>query len=404
MPPRAKDPYAVTPRQLPSGRWKGRVVLYDPETGKRREVTQTFDTKREAKAWAETEAAKYREDPNRKPPSEETLEEFVATWLATMQPPRIRPTTWRAYEQKLRYAVEALGTRRLRDLTTQDIQRFYADLGQRVSARTVTHVHRVLAQALSDAEDWNLIPRNPARRAKPPRVVDPDLHVPTIEESRQLLRAVEGHRLRALWIWLVFTGTRRGEALGLRWSDIDWERRQAVIRQALTGEARTRALGPVKTRTGVRVIDLPDVVMQALRQHRQQQRLERLAAGSAWANADDLVFTTRLGKWLDPQNVYRDFKTVLRKAGLPATIRLHDLRHAMATQWLAAGVPIKVVAERLGHSDVGFTLRVYGHVLAGQQAEAAAQMEAILLGDGPQTGRRNFSKHDKPGETSLDKT
>ncbi len=167
--------------------------------------------------------------------------------------------------------------------------------------------------------------------------------------------------------------------MGLRWSDIDWDRQQAATRQALTGEARARALGPVKTRTGVRVIDLRDVVLQALRQHRQQERLERLAAGNARCNTDDLVFTTRQGRWPDPQNVYRDFKAVLRHAGLPTTIRLHDLRHAMATQWLAAGVPIKVVAERLGHSDVGFTLRVYGHVLAGQQAEAAAQMETISL-------------------------
>ena len=238
----------------------------------------------------------------------------------------MRNTTWQAYSQKLQYVVDALGTRRLRELTTQDIQRFYADLGQRVSARSVNHVHRVFSQALSDAEDWGLIAKSPSWHAKPPRVTEPELHVPALHEARALLHAVDGHRVEALWIWLVFTGTRRGEALGLRWMDIDWEANQAHIRQALIGEGSARQLGPVKTTTGVRVIDLTDVVIKTLRKHRQQQRLERLRAGSQWEESG-LVFTTRQGKWLDPQNIYRDFKHALKEAGLSSSIRIHDLRH-----------------------------------------------------------------------------
>lgn len=102
---RAKEPYAVEPRKLPSGRWKGRVVRYDAETGKRTELTQTFDKKKEAKNWAETEAAKYREDPNRKPPSEETFADFFTRWLEGVVSTRTRDTTVKAYR---RYATPLL--------------------------------------------------------------------------------------------------------------------------------------------------------------------------------------------------------------------------------------------------------------------------------------------------------
>ena len=117
-----------------------------------------------------------------------------------------------------------------------------------------------------------------------------------------------------------------------------------------------------------------------------------MRAGAEWEESG-LVFTTRHGKWLDPQNVYRDSKLVLERAGLPSTIRLHDLRHAMATHWLVAGESVNVVSARLGHSDASFTWRVYGHVLPGHQADAATRMETLLLDkNGPQTGRRDFQK------------
>ncbi len=200
MPNRPKEPYAVKTRKLASGNWKGRVVRYDPDTGKRHEFTQTFDNKKAAKNWAEKEAPQYREDPNRKPPSDETVADFVQAWLDTMRPPRVRNTTWTAYRQKLQYVVSALVTRLLHEVTTQDIQALYANLGQQISPRSVNHVHRVLSQALGDAEDWNHILKNPARRAKPPRVTEPELRVPTMDESRILLEAVKGHRFEALWI------------------------------------------------------------------------------------------------------------------------------------------------------------------------------------------------------------
>jgi integrase len=273
----------------------------------------------------------------------------------------------------------SLGAKALRAVTTQEIQQLYGRLGETLSAQSIVHVHRVLREALQSAEDWDLILKNPARRVTLPKVPRPDLYVPTAEEAVRFMQAADSHRLRALWIWLVRNGTRMGEALGARWEDIDWERRTVRIQQALTGVGRQRLLGPVKSRDGFRIVELSDVMVDALRQHRNRQQAERRLAGTQWVETG-LIFVTRHGSWLDSRNVHRDFKLMLKRAELPSKIRPHDMRHFMATYWLSQGVSLKVVSGRLGHSDAGFTLRVYGHVLTGQQRMAVDAMDAALNG------------------------
>lgn len=129
MPNRVKGPYAVEPRRLPSGRWKGLVVRYDLETGKRHELTQTFDTKKEAKNWAETEAARYRDDPNRRPPSEETVGEYLNRWLNDVAAGQVRDTTLIAYR---RYVKPIMGSpaaqKPIRSVTALDFQGIYTDM------------------------------------------------------------------------------------------------------------------------------------------------------------------------------------------------------------------------------------------------------------------------------------
>ncbi|WP_243239904.1 tyrosine-type recombinase/integrase [Sulfobacillus harzensis] len=120
--------------------------------------------------------------------------------------------------------------------------------------------------------------------------------------------------------------------------------------------------------------------MELLREHRHQQELERMAKGSVWRNADDYVFVTRNGGMLWPNDVWATFKRLLKRAGLRSDIRIHDLRHAMASFWLAHGVPVKVVSERLGHANISITLQIYGHLLPNMQEQAAADMEAMFLG------------------------
>ncbi|NMP24108.1 tyrosine-type recombinase/integrase [Sulfobacillus harzensis] len=119
--------------------------------------------------------------------------------------------------------------------------------------------------------------------------------------------------------------------------------------------------------------------MKVLSQHRHQQRIEKMAAGPAWHDGG-WVFTTRHGTWLAGGHVYDSFKRLIRHAGLPDTLRPHDLRHAMASYWLVAGIPIKVVSERLGHANITITLDIYGHLLPHMQADAANKMDAWITG------------------------
>jgi integrase len=274
MPNRPKEPHAKDPRKLKTKgkteRWQARVTYYDPDTGKRRETSQTFPTEREAKKWGREQEMAYRANPNRKPPSEETLEAFLNGWLESMQPPRTRPTTWRGYRQKLSYVIDGLGSRPLRSVTTQEIQRLYGQL--QLGAQSIVHVHRVFRQALQSAEDWDLILKNPARKVTLPKVPRPDLRIPTVEEARKFMEVADSHRFRALWYWLALNGTRMGETLGVRWDDVDWDRRTVRIQQNLTGEGKQRALGPVKSRDGFRVIELSDFMVTVLKTHRGDQQ------------------------------------------------------------------------------------------------------------------------------------
>ena len=392
MATRVKDPYAVEPRKLPSGRWKGRVVRYDPETGKRREITQTFDTKKEAKNWAEKEAAIYREDPNRKPPSEETFADFFERWLTGTAAGRTRDTTVKAYRRYGQPLIRVLGTKPLKALTPADFQSIYADMIQQGRATsTIHHTHVVAHSSLDEAVNWGLIPFNPTDRVKPPRVVSPEIVPPTADEAQALLATAEDSRLKGLWWFIAITGCRKGEAVALKWADIDRQGRRVWIRRTAAEEGSLLTVHDTKTVKGRRSIALSAYLLDILREHEDRQELERGAEGAGW-NADGWVFPSKSGTMLWPTNVNTLFRRLRAKAKVRSDVKIHGLRHAMATAWLAEGVPVKVVSERLGHANIAITLQIYGHLLPNMQADAAERMDFLLRPDGPQTGRRDIKK------------
>ena len=384
MPKGPKLPHAQPPIQLPSGRWQGRVRYYDGD-GKRHEQTQTFGTQRAANAWSRKREQELLSHPHIESSRDLTVDSFLTDWLEAMTPPRIQPETWRGYRSKLDHVRPVLGNRPLQSITAEDIQRLYGSLGEHLSAQSIVHVHRVFRQALQAAEEWEKITKNPARKVTLPKVPKPDLRIPTLKEARTLLRVAQPHRLYALWVWIALTGTRRGEALGLRWSDLDFNAKTARLQQALKAEGARRELGPLKTKDGYRWVVLDDYLVTVLKEHQARQREEMEALGSQWKNVDRLVFVAEQGQWLSGSNVVRSFKTLLEKASLPTEIRIHDLRHAMAVAWIARGTPIDVVAQRLGHADPGFTMRVYGHVQVSQQQAPADAVAKVLLGEDEST-------------------
>ncbi len=257
--------------------------------------------------------------------------------------------------------------------------------GRPLSARTVEYVHALLRKAFNDAvQIERLLSSNPVERAKrprrelsaPSRVWSPAQLTAFLEEARE-------HRLYAFFHLAAHTGARRGELLNLRWSDIDLDQGEITITGSAAVIAGERVEGTTKAGRG-RTISLDAGTVQVLRQHRGQQVAERLIVGTDWLGGD-YVFTTGFGAPIYPSTVTQLMPKLIAAHNqktpsepLPPA-RLHDLRHIHATTLLLAGVPVHVVAVRLGHADPSITLRVYAHVLredAGGVADVFAQ--AIL--------------------------
>jgi integrase len=236
----------------------------------------------------------------------------------------------------------------------------------------------VLSKALADAERWGLVSRNVARLADVPAVARPKLRVWSPEQTRAFLNAVASDRLFAAWLLAATTGMRRGELLGLRWADVDLNAGVLRVAQARVRAGNQVVAGEPKTARGRRTIALDPATVAALRQHRKRQTEERLLAGPRHTDSG-LVFTMPDGSPIHPNRFGLWFRRRTRTAGLPA-IRLHDMRHSYATAGLAAGVPPKVMSERLGHATVAFTLDTYTSALPAMDKSAADVVAALILG------------------------
>ena len=247
---------------------------------------------------------------------------------------------------------------------------------------SVHHVHAVVSKLLHDAERKGLVHRNVARLANAPlttaRARGPEMTVWTPAELSTLLASIEGNRNEALFRLMAMTGMRRGEVVGLRWSDVQFDRHRLTVNEAATVVHGDEVVDVPKTRRSRRVIDLDGDTTALLQRHRARQRGLFLRLGVT-ASASDRVFTNEIGDPIRPDSVGQAFHRLVDKAGVPV-IRLHDLRHTHASHLLAAGINVKVVSERLGHASVSFTLDTYGHVMPGQQAEAAAAAAGLLVG------------------------
>ena len=319
-------------------------------------------------------------------PDRLTLGEWVReSWLPTIAS-RVKPSTLDSYRRNMDiHVLPAVGALPLQQLTALKLNALYGDLlthagnrGRPLNAKTVRYVHTIVHKALSDAVDAGILPINVAERAKPPR---PDRRNPSeiqCWEPRELARFldhVRGTRLEAAWRLAAMTGMRRGEVLGVRWSDIDLERGRLSVRQAVVSVAYAVLHSTPKSHQA-RVIDLDDLTVEHLREHRRAQEVERAEWGSDYRD-QDLVVARENGAPIHPDTFSQAFERLVRNAGV-RRIRLHDLRHTHATIAVKAGVPVKVISERLGHESPAFTLKQYAHVVPGMQAEAAERIAAIV--------------------------
>ena len=343
-----------------------------------------FKTKREAKA-AEAEALRRIRDGMFVEPSRLTVGAYLTEmWLPSMAS-QVRATTLGGYRHNVRaYIVPRLGDIPLQRLTTARVGALYGELvasggqnGRPLSPKTVRYVHTTLRRALRDAMADGLVVRNVAAQARPPRARRVEMHTWTAAEVGAFLASVREDRLYAAWLLLATLGLRRGELLGLRWPDVDLTSGRIAIRNTLVMVDGKPAMAEPKTAKGRRSLTLAPQVLEAVRVHRAHQAAERLSWGADYTDSG-LVVTTEDGRPMHPESLSSLFVRQAKRAGL-SPIRLHDLRHSVASILLAKGVHPKVVSEQLGHATIALTLDTYSHVIPSLQQEAAGVIAAAVL-------------------------
>ncbi len=320
------------------------------------------------------------------PARRERLGAFLHRWLRDVKAPNVRPTTLLRYQRDVeRHLIGTLGDVYLVDLSPRLIQDALNTLSARgLGAVGVEHVRKVLRNALSHAEHEGLVLRNAAKPVSLPRKTKRLIKALTPEEVERILGAFAGHDYEHLVLLAIATGLRPGELLALTPDDIDEERREVRVWHQLQRVGGVYAVTELKAERQRRTLPLPDRALAAIAEQRRLKERWRAAAGERWAGRDAL-FTTRLGEYLNETTVVHRFQKQLQAAGLPH-MRFYDLRHGNASLLLAQGVPMRVVQEQLGHSQIALTMDLYTHVAPALLRDAADKIEGIFKGSGSQIG------------------
>jgi integrase len=318
-------------------------------------------------------------------PDKRSLAEYLRAWFAALD---LAPNTLAEYRMEIeKRIVPWIGHHKTADVTPELLDAFYIRLtgeggrtGEGLSPRSVRLVHTILSKAFSDGMRRGTLSQNPASRATAPKQRRREFKTWNAAELRAFLEASKGDRLYPLWFLVATTGMRRSELLGLRWHDLDLEAGRLSIQQRVVlVDAKPVVLFGTKRESSRRLLKLDRATVQVLASWRVAQIEERLAAGEKWDDTG-LVFTQATGAGMHPERVSRRFCLLRERAGLPA-IRFHDLRHTYATLALQAGVPVKVVSERLGHKTTGITENLYLHVTPQMAEDAANTVANLILGN-----------------------
>ncbi|MFD8550379.1 tyrosine-type recombinase/integrase [Streptomyces fradiae] len=337
------------------------------------------------------------------PDTNMNLEDYLSYWLAKVVKVHRRPKTYQGYESVVRvHLVPGLGRKKIRTLRAAEVRTWLERVAaecqcckhgwdkQRpqpqccatgeccktlLSRRMVQSIHAVLRNALQNAVREELIIRNVAQLVQVPTPAYSSGKGLSIAEARLLLRESESDRLHALYVLALVMGMRRGELLGLRWDAVNFDRESLIVERALQRVDGALRLVQPKTLSSVRTVPLPPFVVKALLDHEERQAQERAAAGIEWKE-HGLVFTSRIGTPLEPDNLRRSWHPLRKRLGLD--IRFHDLRHSAVSLLLDLGVPPHIVRQIVGHSDIGVTMKVYAHASLDEQRKALRKLGDAL--------------------------
>ncbi len=313
--------------------------------------------------------------------SHQTVAQYLTRWLADcVHPPMRAYNTWVAQEGCVRlHIVPVIGRVKLSALTPQHVQRMLASMAARgFSPSRQKSVRIVLSGALNRAVRWGLIARNPVALVDSPRVTRAERSYIAAADLQRYLDAFEGHRLAGLLRFIVGSGLREGEALGLSWGNVSIEAGTVSVRRQLQRIEGAPELVAVKRPASLRTVPLPPFALQAVREQKARQKADRMAAGEGWVERG-LVWTRPDGSPLSPPMLRNAVRRMLGTARLPR-VTIHELRHSYASMLLNKDASLKDVQELLGHASVRTTADLYGHVTAARKSEVVGRLQAILDG------------------------
>lgn len=350
-----------------TGLWRGRVLV----EGRMRWVSAK--TKVECAAMLHQAAAEAKAG-RLQPDIYLTVRQYLTAWLESSKT-QLRPRTWTAYESQVRlHVMPSLGSLRLVDLAPAHVTAMLSRMQAAGAAPAMAIKSRaILRSALSGAVRDGTLTRNAAALAQAPRAASPSTSWLDSDQAGRFLEAALGDPVGDLLAVVLMLGLRSGEALGLKWSDLDSARGQLEIRRTIYRKGGTWHESPPKSRQSRRTLPLPPQVLAILERQRARQDQDRQVpgwreTGFVWTNPDG---EPRGNTW-----VAKGLQRILQKAGLPR-VRLHDLRHSAASILLEQGIPARVVADLLGHSQIGLTLGTYSHVTARLVEGATAALGAL---------------------------
>ena len=371
---------AGTIRKRSDGRWEARYSLgFDPKTGKQIQKSVYGASQKEVlqkltKTTAEIDEGIYTDPCNMK------LSTWLDIWLKEYTG-NVKPKTYSVYEGHVRVHIKPyVGTIQLSKLTPHMVQQMYNLLqGEKgLAPKSIKNIHGVFHRAIDQAVKLGYIRVNPLNAVILPRVEKAQIAVIEDEKMTAFLNAIKGDPFEIPLFVTVFTGLRQGELLGLTWDCVDFEHGTLLINKQHNRSQMDHnyQFSSVKT-DRIRVLTASAHVMDKL--HRQKDLQDQWAedAGSAWNNADNLVFTDELGAFIKNKTLYMHFKRIADQIGL-GNLRFHALRHTYAVNSLRAGYDIKTVQENLGHTTASFTLSTYAHATPGMKRESARRMDAYI--------------------------
>ena len=387
---------SAVPRRDPKSNTWGFVVDVDdgPDGTRRQARRRGFPTKRTAQQELDRIRASVANQTYIAPRRQTFAEYIREDWLPVVKLNR-KPSTYESYERNLRvHVLPRIGGLQLSDIRPDLLDRMYAELrnsghrghnrGSELSIRSTRYVHTIIRKALEDAVRKGRLVRNPADAADPPtarrvkKAAKDSMCTWSTSELEDFLRRSEGNRYQPAWLFLATTGCRRGEAVGLRWCDVDIDRGTVSIRQTITAIShRIHVDLGTKTDDG-RTLELDTRTVAALKGWKARQAHEKLLMGRGYRDGD-LVFCHPDGRPYHPERFSREFDRMVERLGC-RRITVHDLRHTWATLALKAGVQLKVVSERLGHATTAVTADIYSHVLPGMQSDAAETVAKLIFG------------------------